>query len=98
MVKRSSRPRYHYYNNPHGQPMYTNAQNPYYGQQQQHPDAYGMQNSTFAPPPPAYQAGDAPPPVYQPPQGGSKVAADQNYEVRGEGSEARAPGASVRGT
>lgn len=78
--------------------MYANQQqNPYYGQQ--HPDSYGMQNSNFAPPPPAYQAGDAPPPVYQPPQGGSKVAADQNYqEVRsggGESSEVRAPGAAA---
>ena len=75
-----------------------NQQNPYYGQPQ-HPDSYGMQNSTFAPPPPAYQAGDAPPPVYQPPQGSTKVAADQNYqEVRGgagESSEVRAPGAAA---
>ena len=109
MLRRSTRgPRYYYQNGQ--QPMYNNGQsnynqqqNPYYGQQAQHPDAYGMQNSNFAPPPPAYQAGDAPPPVYQPPQGGSKVAADQNYqEVRsggGESSEVRAPGAAAaRGT
>ncbi|WPH02376.1 Hypothetical protein R9X50_00523900 [Acrodontium crateriforme] len=31
------------------------------------------------PPPPAYNHAEAPPPVYQPPQGGSKVAADQAY-------------------
>ena len=102
MLRRSTRgPRYYYPQ--HGAPMYNgnNQQNPYYGQQQQHPDSYGMQNSTFAPPPPAYQAGDAPPPVYQPPRGSTKVAADQNYqEVRsgvGESSEVRAPGAAVRG-
>jgi hypothetical protein len=102
MLRRSTRgPRYYYPNNGQSQPMYNNGnnqqQNPYYGQPQ-HPDSYGMQNSTFAPPP-AYQAGDAPPPVYQPPQGGSKVAADQNYqEVRsggGESSEVRAPGAAA---
>jgi hypothetical protein len=105
MLKRSSGPRYYYQ---HGAPMYNNMHNPnnnnYHSQQAnpyyaQHPDAYGMQNSTFAPPPPAYQAGDAPPPVYQPPQGSTKVAADQNYqEVRsgvGESSEVRAPGAAV---
>ncbi|KAK5677786.1 hypothetical protein LTS10_009669 [Elasticomyces elasticus] len=33
----------------------------------------------FAPPPPAYNNADAPPPVYQPPEGGSKVLADQSY-------------------
>ena len=102
MLRRSTRghPRYYYQNQPmytnQQNPYYNNQQNPYYGQQPQHPDSYGMQNSTFAPPPPAYQAGDAPPPVYQPPQGGSKVAADQHYqEVRGgESSEVRAPGAA----
>lgn len=99
MVKRASGPRYYY---PHGAPMYANQQqNPYYGQQPQHPDSYGMQNSNFAPPPPAYHAGDAPPPVYQPPQGSTKVAADQNYQAVntrvGESSEVQAPGAAVRG-
>jgi hypothetical protein len=103
MLKRSAGPRYYYQ---HGAPVYNNNSynmhnpnqqaNPYYAQ---HPDAYGTQNSNFAPPPPAYQAGDAPPPVYQPPQGGTKVAADQHYqEVRsgaGESSEVRAPGAAV---
>lgn len=98
MLRRSTRGSRYYYPNNHGAPMYANQQqNPYYGQQ--HPDSYGMQNSNFVPPPPAYQAGDAPPPVYQPPQGGSKVAADQNYqEVRsggGESSEVRAPGAAA---
>jgi hypothetical protein len=95
MLKRNSGPRYYYQ---HGAPMYNtnNIHNPYYAQ---HPDAYGMQNSNFAPPPPAYQAGDAPPPVYQPPQGSTKVAADQHYqELRtgaGESSEVRAPGAAA---
>jgi hypothetical protein len=90
-------PRYNYYNpnNPHGHhPMYN--QNPYYGNGQQHPDTIGMQSSTHAPPPPAYNAGDAPPPVYQPPVGSSKVAADQSFgNARvGEGSgEVRAPDA-----
>jgi hypothetical protein len=106
MLKRSSGPRYYYQ---HGAPMYNtnNIHNPNHNHQQanpyyaQHPDAYGMQNSNFAPPPPAYQAGDAPPPVYQPPQGSTKVAADQHYqEVRsgveaGESSEVRAPGAAA---
>jgi hypothetical protein len=106
MLKRNSGPRYYYQ---HGAPMYNtnNIHNPNHNHQQanpyyaQHPDAYGMQNSNFAPPPPAYQAGDAPPPVYQPPQGSTKVAADQHYqEVRsgveaGESSEVRAPGAAA---
>lgn len=104
MVKRYSshhdptHPRYYYH--PHGAPMY--HQNPYYGngQQQQHPDFIGMQSSTHAPPPPAYNAGDAPPPVYQPPVGSSKVAADQSFgngggnDRVGESSgEVRAPDA-----
>lgn len=97
MVKRYTHPRYY---TPHGVPVYVHQhpqQNPYYGQPQ-HPDYYGMQGSSHAPPPPAYHAGDAPPPVYQPPQGSSKVAADQNYtEARvGESSELQAPGAAAR--
>lgn len=88
---------YHYYNpHAHGVPMYAHPHYPPHQQQfPQHPDYYGAQGSSHAPPPPAYHAGDAPPPVYQPPQGGSKVAADQSFaEVRGgEGSgEVRAPG------
>lgn len=101
MVKRhnpnhQSHPRYYY--NPHGHPMYN--QNPYYGngQQQQHPDMIGMQGGVHAPPPPAYNAGDAPPPVYQPPMGGSKVAADQSFgngsgRVGESSAEVRAPDA-----
>jgi hypothetical protein len=89
-------PRYYNPNNPHGHPMYN--QNPYYGQQAQHPDMIGMQGGMNAPPPPAYNAGDAPPPVYQPPVGGSKVAADQSFgnaggDRAGESSEVRAPDA-----
>lgn len=38
--------------------------------------AYGMDG--YAPPPPAYNNDLAPPPAYQPPEGGSKVMADQN--------------------
>jgi len=55
------------------------------------PQAYQMEN--YAPPPPAYNREEAPPPVYQPPEGGSKVMADQSYvheqplpRIPGEGS------------
>lgn len=100
MVKRSHHHPHHHMNDPryyshaHGHPMY--HQNPYYGQQQhhQHPDNIGMQSSTHAPPPPAYNASDAPPPVYQPPMGSSKVAADQNFggaRVGESSGEVRAP-------
>lgn len=45
-----------------------------------------MQPQGWAPPPPAYNQWDAPP-VYQPPQGASKAAADQNFErTAGESS------------
>lgn len=50
----------------------------------------------FQPPPPAYGNWEAPP-VYQPPQGASKVAANQNSlpvvrsEGAGEGSSASLP-------
>jgi len=54
--------------------------------------AYVMEN--YAPPPPAYNPSDAPPPVYQPPEGGSKVIADQNVvrvqSVAGETSQGNA--------
>lgn len=103
MVKRHLYPRpgqyYSYGPQAHGVPMYAHPHYQNNGPPQQfpqHPDYYGMQGSSHAPPPPAYHAGDAPPPVYQPPQGGSKVAADQSYaEVSrgGEGSEdVQAPG------
>ncbi|KAH0144935.1 hypothetical protein KCU67_g12868, partial [Aureobasidium melanogenum] len=75
-------------------------QDPAYPPQQGHP----MQNmngayhgpAEFQPPPPAYGNWDAPP-VYQPPQGASKVAANQNTqpmardEVAGEGSSTSLP-------
>jgi hypothetical protein len=83
MVNRRSRNNYNqqYYNPvPYAQPYY-----------QSHDNSYGMQG--YAPPPPAYDGYAAPPPVYQPPQGGSKVAADQNYappQRVGESSEATA--------
>ncbi|KAK3115552.1 hypothetical protein LTR53_004999 [Teratosphaeriaceae sp. CCFEE 6253] len=48
-------------------------------QQQQQPPYQGYQMDHYAPPPPAYNNADAPPPVYQPPEGGSKVMADQSY-------------------
>ena len=35
----------------------------------------------YPPPPPAYNAADAPPPVYQPPEGASKAMADQNISA-----------------
>jgi hypothetical protein len=50
----------------------------------------------FQPPPPAYGNWEAPP-VYQPPQGASKVAANQNTQpmarndIAGEGSNASLP-------
>ena len=46
---------------------------PHYGQNQ------GYQMENFAPGPPAYHNEEAPPPVYQPPQGSSKVMADQSF-------------------
>ena len=77
----------HQPNGPHSQqPYYQNNDTAYGG-------SYGMQG--YAPPPPAYDAHMAPPPVYQPPQGGSKVAADQHYTAMpggrsGESSDAAA--------
>ena len=55
-----------------------------YMPQQRYPQSQGYQNQGYqmdhyAPPPPAYNHADAPPPVYQPPEGGSKVMADQSY-------------------
>lgn len=47
---------------------------PYYQNRNQ-----GYNMPSYAPPPPAYDAHHAPPPVYQPPEGRSKVAADQNF-------------------
>jgi hypothetical protein len=83
------------------------AQNNYAYYQQQDPayppqQGYPMQNmgnhgaAEFQPPPPAYGNWEAPP-VYQPPQGASKVAANQNAQsmarndVAGEGSSASLP-------
>nr|OQO04088.1 hypothetical protein B0A51_18464 [Rachicladosporium sp. CCFEE 5018] len=71
----------------YSQPYYQNG-----GNQGYNAGSYGMQG--FAPPPPAYEGHVAPPPVYQPPQGGSKVAADQNYvpvQRAGESSGGDAP-------
>jgi hypothetical protein len=79
---------------------YYQQQDPAYPPQQGVP----MQNmgamphgaAEFQPPPPAYGNWEAPP-VYQPPQGASKVAANQNTlpvvrnEVGGEGSSASLP-------
>ncbi|KAK3675731.1 hypothetical protein LTR78_004372 [Recurvomyces mirabilis] len=48
-----------------------------YGRHQNPPNAYQMEN--YAPPPPAYNHAEMPPPVYQPPQGASKIMADQSY-------------------
>lgn len=52
----------------------------------QNGQAYGMTGQpAYAPPPPAYNHYDAPP-VYQPPEGGSKIMADQTvHEVRRAG-------------
>ncbi|KAH0285693.1 hypothetical protein KCU62_g7365, partial [Aureobasidium sp. EXF-3399] len=79
-----------------------------YAYYQQHDPAYPPQqgypmqnmgnhgNAEFQPPPPAYGNWEAPP-VYQPPQGASKVAANQNAlpvvrsEGAGEGSSASLP-------
>lgn len=78
----------------------------YYQQDPAYPpqQGYPMQNmgggyhgpAEFQPPPPAYGNWEAPP-VYQPPQGASKVAANQNTqpmardEVAGEGSSTSLP-------
>lgn len=77
----------------------------YYQQDPAYPPQQGvpMQNmgpyggpAEFQPPPPAYGNWE-PPPVYQPPQGASKVAANQNIQpmarndAAGEGSSASLP-------
>ncbi|KAJ9625894.1 hypothetical protein H2203_004661 [Taxawa tesnikishii (nom. ined.)] len=48
-----------------------------YYQQESNGQAYPMHG--YPPAPPAYNAWDAPPPVYQPPEGATKVAGDQNF-------------------
>ncbi|KAK6398116.1 hypothetical protein LTR65_003196 [Meristemomyces frigidus] len=48
-----------------------------YAQYQQPGQTYMM--SDYAPAPPAYSSAEMPPPVYQPPEGGSKIMADQSY-------------------
>ncbi|TKA82842.1 hypothetical protein B0A55_00992 [Friedmanniomyces simplex] len=50
-----------------------------YAQYQQFPPTQGYQMENYPPPPPAYNHHEAPPPTYQPPEGGSKVMADQSY-------------------
>lgn len=67
----------------HAMPTY---QQPYYSQAQGYHAPQGSQGGGYAPPPPAYGMHEAPPPVYQPPAGGSKVAADQHYVAVGEAS------------
>ncbi|KAK1821104.1 hypothetical protein LTR12_004496 [Friedmanniomyces endolithicus] len=47
--------------------------------QQQFPPTRGYQMEDYPPAPPAYNNHEAPPPTYQPPEGGSKVMADQAY-------------------
>ncbi|KAF2857298.1 hypothetical protein K470DRAFT_223647 [Piedraia hortae CBS 480.64] len=54
----------------------------------QHP-AYAMENC--AAPPPAYNHDEAPPPVYSPPEGASKIAAEQNYQPRSVGEASQGP-------
>lgn len=69
-----------------------------YAQYQQPGQTYVMND--YPAPPPAYSSGEAPPPVYQPPEGGSKILADQHYtQVRpvGESSEARPVGEASEG-
>nr|POF07872.1 hypothetical protein CFP56_66164 [Quercus suber] len=73
MVQRriwGSEPRYNQY--PH-RPAHHVSQGYQQGQ------TYRMEG--YAPPPPAYNSEHAPPPAYQPPQGGSKAMADQNFPV-----------------
>ena len=50
-----------------------------YQQHQQPGQTYTMEHYSYPPPPPAYSSAEVPPPVYQPPEGGSKVMADQSY-------------------
>jgi len=67
-----------------------------YAQYQQPGRTYQMND--YPPPPPAYNQYEAPPPVYQPPEGGSKVMANQTYvNVRptGEASDSQGPPAPV---
>nr|POE49405.1 hypothetical protein CFP56_50322 [Quercus suber] len=63
---------------------------PRYNQYAQYPARFASQGPEqgqtyrmegYAPPPPAYNSELAPPPAYQPPQGGSKVMADQSYPI-----------------
>ncbi|TKX23324.1 hypothetical protein C1H76_4391 [Elsinoe australis] len=67
LVSRRHHPQYNYEN-----------QNAYYQGTNYGGQAYGMQNYGQAPPPPAYNTWDAPP-QYQPPAGGSKTLANQNF-------------------
>ena len=61
--------------------------------------SHGMES--YPPPPPAYNATEAPPPVYQPPQGATKALPDQslpeaNRFGQGSGGGLVAPGFSAR--
>ena len=87
-----------YYNNPTYNPN-NPGQNPYAPNNPNHgyhyninPQGQGYAMDGYPPPPPAYHQGEGPPPVYVPPQGGSKIAADQGYarpqmETGGPGGE-----------
>lgn len=84
MIRRSHRYRHQ---NPYQQQPFP----PYnHGQQ---PEAAGYAMPGYPQPPPAYNAFGAPPPAYQPPEGGSKAMADQNYSapVNREGESSQAP-------
>ncbi|KAK5131313.1 hypothetical protein LTR08_001152 [Meristemomyces frigidus] len=82
---------------PYSQRYYAHYQQPPHQQHQQQQQQGYMMND-YLPPPPAYHTSELPPPVYQPPEGGSKVLADQQGYVRvdlgGEGPVA--PGAVAR--
>ena len=77
---------------------YGNYQSPF--QQQQQQQGYGGQGymmNEYAPPPPAYHSSEVPPPVYAPPEGGSKVLADQQGFGRQQGFERVGLGAGQAG-
>lgn len=77
----------YYYRQPH------DAEAPPQRQLRPVQQTYRMEH--YEPPPPAYNQSEVPPPVYQPPEGASKVAADQTFvRVRptaGEASERSDP-------
>lgn len=85
-------------NNNNGSGGYYNSGAAYYGPPgSQQPGQGGYQMENYPPPPPAYNPQEVPPPTYQPPEGASKVLADQHYHVRAvDGEEGEGAGPAGR--